>query len=70
MCLIEGSNVGLDNKKVVIRKSVHGFRLCNSCLLLVKLFYGVALMQNYLSKSLLDKAGSLGIDPFLQYFHE
>lgn len=37
-------------------------------LLLVKLFYGVALMQNYLSKSLLDKAGSLGIDPFLQYF--
>lgn len=39
-------------------------------LLLVKLFYGVALMQNYLSKSLLDKAGSLGIDPFLQYFHK
>ena len=25
-----GFDVGLDNKKVVIRKSVHGFRLCNS----------------------------------------
>ena len=39
-------------------------------LLLIKLFYGIALMRNYPSKSLLDKAGSLGVIPFLQYFHE
>ena len=38
-------------------------------LLLVKLFLRCC-FDAALSKSLLDKAGSLGIDPFLQYFQE